>query len=211
MKKILIALGFTLAAMSAQAATLSLSNLGSVTFTTATGVGSTAGHDVITGATGGTFGLLSVDMDTSFRATFLGKEANDVNFYVANGVNATGSGINDGVNSVSVGDSFTFDVLAGAINFGFNDTTTGVSASNIGDSINKIAYIANTGNYIDAATGNPYAFLIGFNDSGSLDGDYDDYVIGVSAVPVPAALPLMASALGAFGIARRRNKAKAAK
>ena len=30
-----------------------------------------------------------------------------------------------------------------------------------------------------------------------------------SAVPVPAALPLMASALGVFGIARRRNKAKA--
>ena len=29
-----------------------------------------------------------------------------------------------------------------------------------------------------------------------------------SAVPVPAALPLLASALGAFGIARRRNKAK---
>ena len=28
-------------------------------------------------------------------------------------------------------------------------------------------------------------------------------------VPVPAALPLMASALGVFGIARRRNKAKA--
>ena len=40
------------------------------------------------------------------------------------------------------------------------------------------------------------------------------YVYGVtyvepSAVPVPAALPLMASALGVFGIARRRNKAKA--
>ena len=31
-----------------------------------------------------------------------------------------------------------------------------------------------------------------------------------SAVPVPAALPLMASALGVFGIARRRNKSKVA-
>ena len=31
-----------------------------------------------------------------------------------------------------------------------------------------------------------------------------------SAVPVPAALPLMASAIGIFGLARRRNKAKAA-
>lgn len=32
----------------------------------------------------------------------------------------------------------------------------------------------------------------------------------VNAVPVPAALPLMASALGIFGIARRRNKSKTA-
>ena len=31
----------------------------------------------------------------------------------------------------------------------------------------------------------------------------------VSTVPVPAALPLMASALGIFGLARRRNKSKA--
>lgn len=31
----------------------------------------------------------------------------------------------------------------------------------------------------------------------------------VSSVPIPAALPLMASALGVFGIARRRNKSKA--
>lgn len=32
----------------------------------------------------------------------------------------------------------------------------------------------------------------------------------LSAVPVPAALPLMASALGIFGLARSRNKSKAA-
>ena len=32
--------------------------------------------------------------------------------------------------------------------------------------------------------------------------------VSPSAVPVPAALPLMASALGAFGVARRRNQAK---
>lgn len=42
----------------------------------------------------------------------------------------------------------------------------------------------------------------------------DQYIINtpspVSAVPVPAALPLLASAFGAFAIARRRNKANAA-
>ncbi len=207
MKKILIALGFTMTAMSSQAATLSLDVISPVVFTTA--AHSTLGaHDVITGALGGVFGTLSVDAETVFRATFLGKEAADVNFYMANGANVAGSGINIGPGSVNVGDAFEFGVSAGVINFGFNDITTGVSASNINDSINKIAYITNDGSYIDSATGKPYAFLIGFNDSGSTDGDYDDYVIGVSAVPVPAALPLMASALAAFGIGRRRNKAK---
>ena len=212
MKNFLVALGFTLAAMSSQAATLSLDVSGPVVFTTVAGTYSPTGaHDVITGALDGSFGTLSVDEAAIFRATFLGAEAKDVNFYVANGTDVTESGINVYPGSVTVGQSFEFFVSAGNINFGFNDTTTGVSASNIGDNINKIAYILNNGSYIDAATGLPYQFLIGFNDSGDLDGDYDDYVIGVSAVPVPAALPLMASALGAFCIARRRNNSKAAK
>jgi hypothetical protein len=212
MKNFLIALGFTLAAMSSQAATLSLDVSGPVVFTTVAGTYSPTGaHDVITGALDGSFGTLSVDEAAIFRATFLGAEAKDLNFYVANGTDVTESGINVYPGSVTVGQSFEFFVSAGNINFGFNDTTTGVSASNIGDNINKIAYILNNDSYIDAATGLPYQFLIGFNDSRDLDGDYDDYVIGVSAVPVPAALPLMASALGAFCIARRRNNSKAAK
>ena len=211
MKKILIALGFTMAAMSTQAATLSLVvDDPAVVFTTVAGTGQTTGaHDVITGALGGVAGTLFVDSNAIFRATFLGSEAGDINFYVANGTPVVGSGT-FGPGKVNYLDVFEFAVTAGAVNFGFKDSDTGISASNIGDHFQKIAFIANDGSYIDAATGNPYEFLIGFNDSGSEDGDYDDYVIGVSAVPVPAALPLMASALGAFGIARRRNKAKAA-
>ena len=205
MKKILLALGFTFAAMSSQAATLSLAESGTVNFTEATAGNPDAGHDVITGATSGKFGTLSIDTSALFRATFLGFEAGDVNFYVANGTQVANS-----ANKFSaVGDVFEFQVGPGAIDFGFHDAVTGVTASNIGANFQLIAYIENDGSYIDAATGNPYAFLIGFNDTGAPDGDYDDYVIGVSAVPVPAALPLMASALGAFGIARRRsNKAK---
>ena len=199
MKKLLVVLGFTMTAMSAQASTLSLASTGPVTFTTATLGCPLCGQDVITGATGGVFGTLSIDSNASLVATFLGYEASNTNFYVANGLKVMS---NKGTN---VGDTFAFDVSAGAIPFGFYDQSTGVSASNINDNINKIAYIKNNGSYKDAS-GNPFAFLIGFNDSGSTDGDYDDYVIGVNAVPVPAALPLMASALGLFGISRRKSK-----
>ena len=210
MKKILIALGFTMAAMSAQASTLSLAQTGTVTFTTVAGTGNAnAAHDVIAGALGGVFGTLSVDSDTTFQATFLGSEAGNINFYVANGSSVAGSDNK----TVKIKDTFDFAVSAGDIDFGFYDFSTGVKASNIGDNINKIAYISNDNGdggfkYFDG-NGNPFAFLIGFNDSGSSDGDYDDYVIGVNAVPVPAALPLMASALGMFGVARRKSKAKA--
>ena len=206
MKKILIALGFTLAAMSAQSATLSLAESGPVVFTTVAETDSINGaHDVVVGALGGTFGQLSALNDTIFAVTFLGKEASRTNFFVSNGTSVAGSANN----VATVGQTFFFDVAAGVIDFGFRGPV--VTALNTDIKNQRIAYITNDGSYIDANTNNPYSFLIGFNDGDEIDGDYDDYVVGVSAVPVPAALPLMASALGAFGIARRRNKAKAAK
>lgn len=50
-----------------------------------------------------------------------------------------------------------------------------------------------------------------FNDGGG-DRDYDDMVVRmeVSPVPVPAALPLLASALGGLGFFARRRQAKTA-
>ena len=45
---------------------------------------------------------------------------------------------------------------------------------------------------------------------GKFNSDIRGLTAAPSAVPVPAALPLMASALGAFGIARRRNRSKKA-
>ncbi len=206
MKKILIALGFTLMAASAQAA--HISTVGNLQLVTSGAIAFTGdSHDVIdvggSDALGGQFGQLSALQATTFAVTFLGKEAANVNFFVSNGASVAGSANN----VATVGQSFYFDVAAGVIDFGFRGEVLTALNSDINNQ--RIAYITNDGSYIDANTGNPFAFLIGFNDGGSPDGDYDDYVVGVSSVPVPAALPLMASALGAFGIARRRNKAKA--
>jgi hypothetical protein len=49
---------------------------------------------------------------------------------------------------------------------------------------------------------NVYTQAIDDNQEGGYEGENDG---NVGAVPVPAALPLMASALCIFGIARRRN------
>ena len=196
--------GFTLAAVSAQAATITSGDLQLVTSDAITFTGDA--HDIIdiggVDATGGTFGQLSALQNTIFAVTFLGKEAVRTNFFVNNGTSVAGSANN----VATVGQTFFFDVSAGVIDFGFRGPE--VTALNTNINNQRIAYITNDGTYIDANTNNPYSFLIGFNDNDRSDGDYDDYVVGVSAVPIPAALPLMASALVAFGISRR-NKAKA--
>ncbi len=202
MKKILVALGFTLAAASAQAITVTAGNLQLNTY----GTTMFNGTNNVINATSGTFGQLSALQNTSVKFTFLGKEAGNTNFLTLNNVPVAGSN----TNTATVGNSFLLDANAGVVNFGFTGNG-GLTASNTNETEINIAFIENDGTKFDES-GNPFAFLVGFNDGGSEDADFDDTVFGVSevsAVPVPAALPLMASALGAFGIARRRNKAKA--
>ena len=57
---------------------------------------------------------------------------------------------------------------------------------------------------------NSGALLVGVTGQNNNQGN-DQYIINTpSQVPVPAALPLMASALGLFGLSRCKNKAKVA-
>jgi len=200
LKKILLALGFTVIATSAQAITMSNLNLN----TYGTNIMFNGTNGVVNTNTG-VFGQLSATQNTTLKFTFLGKDAANTNYLILNGLIVAGSG----TNTVTKNDSFLSNVSAGVVDFGFTGNG-GVKASNTTNLQENIAFLENVDSIGDAA-GNPFAFLVGFNDGGSADADFNDYVIGVnelSAVPVPAALPLLASALGAFGIARRRNKAK---
>lgn len=109
---------------------------------------------------------------------------------------------------------------AGVISAIFKDTTTNTSFVN-GTTLTALmlAYVNPTyvGGVLKGWTVSTIPtdwFAIGFNDNGSRDGDYDDLmVVGhVSAVPLPAALPLFATGLAALGLLgwRRKRKAQAA-
>lgn len=199
MKKMLIALSFMAATMSAQSATLTtVANDLSLSYNS-TAVEFNANNDV-TGDVEGFNGVLSALRSTVFTVEYLGKEAAHKNFFVQSGNNIFNT------NNTMVGQKFTFNIAEGIVNFGFTDSNVGFSASNTGANINNIYYL-----FGSDLLGDGSSFIVGFNDKGS-DIDADDLVVrvsAVSAVPVPAALPLLATAFGAFGIARRRNKAKA--
>ena len=114
----------------------------------------------------------------------------------------------------------------GAISFTLSDITSGGSVSNgtasqtkfidvyvnpmcgssiCGSSLAGLTYWAVTTTATDW-------FALGYNDTGSSDSDYDDlmFVGHISAVPLPAALPLFATGLGALGLLGWRRKRKAA-
>ena len=190
MKRVLIALSFTFVAMSSQAAVVF--NFSGFTVPT------NAFNDILSEDSGAVyeFGTLSADAGDVITFTNLisDVEASFNNFFV-----------NDmQVFSNKEGDnnSFNFTVLnSGVLDFQF------VSQGGFIDSngSQNIAVLSNVENFNGE-------FLLLLDDSFVTHMDFDDHAIGVSTlstVPVPAALPLMASALGAFGIARRRNKAKA--
>ena len=208
MKNIIAIFGFTLAAVSVQAATITSGDLQLVTSDAI--IFTEDAHDTIdiggVDALGGTFGQLSALQNTTFAVTFLGKEAVRTNFFVSNGTSVVGSANN----VATIGQTFFFDIPEGVIDFGFRGPEVTALNTDINDV--RIAYITNDGTYIDANTNNPYSFLIGFNDNDRIDADYDDYVVGVSAVPVPEAdtSAMLLAGLGVMGfMARRRRNTQA--
>lgn len=124
--------------------------------------------------------------------TYLGQESGYTNkFFSVGGQLLESSAIGQSV-SMFVNSTQKLD-------FGFYDANTPATFKNGMQQTNPLGFAIMAGN-------NGFDYFVGFNDGYVSDADYDDFVVGVKVVPLPAAGLLFGSALlGAVGFGRRKQ------
>ena len=206
MKKILIALGFAVIATSAQAITLSVSSGPFSPYTDVTTIDFDSALPSGVSITGGA--VYTTPSQTNISAVPAGSTGN----YYSVGISPVAQ---QGPGIVTLADAVGYyGFLWGSVD-SYN-TVTLLNGSTIVKSFTGDQFNPNDGDqglsiYLNIFADNASEFfntIVFESSNNAFETDNHAYA---SAVPVPAALPLLASALGAFGIARRRNKAKAAK
>jgi hypothetical protein len=219
MKNLLVAVSLTLAAVSAHANVVSggLEITGESLFNLTL---SDAGWGSIEGIpegyyTAGMTGTMQARKDGIFTATYLGQAATYANRYVGLDGGRAVKGYTNPINGIR-NTASVYAAAGSVVDFSFGQDNNGdgvfdqsVFANGMVNQASRgIAFFANSFGLLDNR-GYLFDFLIGYNDSASADRDFDDYVVGVRHVPAPAALPLLATALGMFGLSRRKSKVKA--
>ncbi|NHX27586.1 VPLPA-CTERM sorting domain-containing protein, partial [Escherichia coli] len=149
-------------------------------------------------------GGLFLDEAATLKFEFLGEEANAVNVALSVGGSIT--------NLAAAGDYFKSASAAGAVVFSFLTHYQKVAAAEI---INNVGVVDHnllndfpdpeelSMSFYQESNKSVLAF---FGDARN-DNDFDDMVIRISIVPLPAGGLLMLSALGGFAALRRRKKA----
>lgn len=152
------------------------------------------------GYSSGFLGTLVANEPIRISFTYLGSES---------GYNNSFAFLGNALTEFNTPGDTTASVLVGAgtVSFSFSDDQGGLVTN--GDAEKPaIGFAVLNGNLtpVSGPDFGPFDYVLGFNDSSTGDADYDDFVVGVkiSAVPLPASLPLMAAAVGLFTIARRR-------
>ena len=203
MKKVLLALGFAAVASSAQAYSVSVLDDGTTT--------SLAGSTVMNFDAG--FPTEHVDGGAIFF--------DSITNVTAKPIGSTGGFYSEGASEGQEG-SGIFSLGSNVNYFGFLwgsvDTHNVVTLFNEGEEVFSFtgdAFNPHDGNqslsiYVNIFGGDGEFFDEIQFSTGGIAFEIDNAGYGVAEVPVPAALPLMASALGLFGLSRRKNKAKVA-
>jgi hypothetical protein len=168
----------------------------------------------------GQFGSFSIAGNGGgiFSATYLGDESGYDNRYIQ----SLSLG-NQVMNENTLGSTVSASIAGpGLIDFGFYSSGLSHSSFDNGDTASGVLGFVVLKEFVNSSTSAASAgynnltslgmfdFLIGFNDKYTGDADYDDYVVGIkytpNAVPVPAALPLLATAIGLFGFGANRRR-----
>jgi hypothetical protein len=155
---------------------------------------------------------------------YLGKEAGYTNqFGFAGNPVFTTSG--NTLDNPVAGFSVLANVVAGFVNFYFrnvNDGSSVVTNGSVPNDGNPWNFASTLGYFLESDNGSVASWVLLFNDKGGgPDKDFDDMIVrmiattpkDINPVPIPAALPLLASGLGALGVIgwRKRRKATAAR